>query len=145
MREDWIECELGEVCDINIGQSPPSSTCNIGGNGLPFFQGKAEFTELYPIVKKWCTKPTRIANVDDILLSVRAPVGSTNIANQKCAIGRGLASISYAYSNKIIWYYLKSIKQLLDKQGTGTTFRAVSGNVIRKQKFPLPPFPFKAP
>lgn len=143
VKEDWIDVELGEVCDINMGQSPPSSTYNMSGNGLPFFQGKAEFTELYPVVKKWCTKPTRIANENDILLSVRAPVGSTNIANQKCAIGRGLAAISYPYSNKIIWYYLKLIEQQLDKQGTGTTFRAVSGNVVKKQFFPLAPLPIQ--
>lgn len=143
MREDWIEVELGEVCEINMGQSPPSSTYNSEKIGLPFFQGKAEFTDLHPIVRKWCTKPTRIANENDILLSVRAPVGSTNIANQQCAIGRGLAAISYPFSNKIIWYYLKSIEQLLDKQGTGTTFRAVSGNIVRKQIFPLAPLPIQ--
>ncbi len=143
MREDWIECELGEVCEINMGQSPPSSTYNTAKKGLPFFQGKAEFTDLYPNVRKWCTNPTRIANEGDILLSIRAPVGSTNIANQECAIGRGLAAISYPYSNKIIWYYLKAIEQLLDKQGTGTTFRAVSGNIVRKQLFPLAPLPIQ--
>lgn len=143
MREDWIECELGEVCNINMGQSPPSSTYNIEKKGLPFFQGKAEFTDLYPVVRKWCTKPTRIANDGDILLSVRAPVGSTNIANQECAIGRGLAAISYPYSYKIIWFYLKAIEQQLDKQGTGTTFRAVSGSVVRKQIFPLAPLPIQ--
>ena len=143
MREDWIEVELGDVCEINMGQSPPSSTYNSAKEGLPFFQGKAEFTDLYPVVRKWCTKPTRIANEGDILLSVRAPVGSTNLANQECAIGRGLAAVSYPYSNEIIWYYLKAIEQDLDRQGTGTTFRAVSGNVIRKQKFPLAPLPIQ--
>lgn len=143
MKEDWIECELGEVCDINMGQSPPSSTYNTEGIGLPFFQGKAEFTDLYPVVRKWCSEPTKLANEGDILLSVRAPVGSTNIANQKCAIGRGLAAISYPFSNKIIWYYLKSIEQLLDKQGTGTTFRAVSGDTVRRQVFPLAPLPIQ--
>jgi type I restriction enzyme, S subunit len=143
MKEDWIECELGEVCEINMGQSPPSSTYNSEKKGLPFFQGKAEFTDLYPVVKKWCTKPTRIANDGDILLSVRAPVGSTNIGNQECAIGRGLSAISYPYSNKIIWFYLKAIEQQLDKQGTGTTFRAVSGSVVRKQIFPLAPLPIQ--
>lgn len=143
MREDWIECTLDEVCEINMGQSPPSSTYNSEKKGLPFFQGKAEFTDLYPVVRKWCTKPTRIANEGDILLSVRAPVGSTNIANQECAIGRGLAAISYPYSNKIIWFYLKAIEQQLDKQGTGTTFRAVSGSVVRKQIFPLAPLPIQ--
>lgn len=143
MREDWIECELGEICNVNMGQSPPSSTYNIEKIGLPFFQGKAEFTERYPIVRKWCSKPKTIANAGDVLLSVRAPVGSTNIANQKCAIGRGLASISYKYSNSYLWYYLKRIEQKLDSQGTGTTFKAISGNVLRSQLFPFAPLPIQ--
>ena len=89
----WQVKKLGEVCKIILGQSPPSDTYNTTGTGLPFFQGKAEFTELYPIVEKWCSSPNKIAEPNDILLSVRAPVGALNIANQKCCIGRGLAAI----------------------------------------------------
>ena len=141
MREDWIEVELGEACEINLGQSPPSSTYNTEKEGLPFFQGKAEFTDLYPVVEKWCNSPKKIAEVDDILLSVRAPVGATNIANQKCAIGRGLAAIRYEPCYKYILYYLKLIERILDDQGTGTTFKAISGSVLRSQKLPLAPLP----
>ncbi|MFW6224972.1 MAG: restriction endonuclease subunit S, partial [Bacteroidota bacterium] len=122
----WQFCKLGDVCHINMGQSPPSSTYNTDKKGLPFFQGKAEFTELHPVAVKWCTEPKKIAQKDDILISVRAPVGSTNVANQKCAIGRGLAAISFKYSNSYLWYYLKSIEKNLDNQGTGTTFKAIS-------------------
>ena len=119
MREDWIEIELGKVCVVNMGQSPPSSTYNSAGKGMPFFQGKAEFTELHPVVKKWCTAPKKTARKGDILISVRAPVGSTNIANVDCAIGRGLAAITYPFGNKYLWYYLKlieikKIRQLAD-------------------------------
>ncbi|MDM8547217.1 restriction endonuclease subunit S [Candidatus Venteria ishoeyi] len=141
IKDDWVECELGKICKINMGQSPPSSTYNNDNLGLPFFQGKAEFTDLYPIVKKWCSEPKKTAEKDDILLSVRAPVGATNIANQKCAIGRGLAAITYKYASKFIWYYLKSIEQYLDKQGTGTTFRAISGTVLKSQKILIPSLP----
>lgn len=143
MREDWIEVELGEVCQVNMGQSPPSSTYNIDKKGLPFFQGKAEFTELHPIVKKWCTKPKKFAEINDILLSVRAPVGATNVANQKCAIGRGLAAISYKYNYKYILAYLRLIEKKLDGQGTGTTFRAISGNILKSQIIPLAPLPIQ--
>ena len=80
----WITTELNQVAEIIMGQSPPSSTYNENDIGLPFFQGKAEFTELYPIVSKWCSEPNKIAESNDILISVRAPVGATNIANQKC-------------------------------------------------------------
>jgi type I restriction enzyme S subunit len=139
MREDWIEVKLGEICEVNMGQSPPSSTYNNEGNGLPFFQGKAEFTELYPVVEKWCDTPKKIANPFDILLSVRAPVGATNMANVTCGIGRGLAAITYRPECKYIWYFLKYIEKRLDDQGTGTTFKAVSGGIIRSQIVPLPP------
>jgi len=140
MREDWNKEELGKICVVNMGQSPPSSTYNTDKKGLPFFQGKAEFTTLHPVVQKWCNKPKKTAEVDDILLSVRAPVGATNIANQKCAIGRGLAAITYT-PYKYIFYYLKLIESKLDTQGTGTTFKAISGKVLKSQIVPLPPLP----
>lgn len=141
MREDWIESTLGEVCEINMGQSPASSTYNTNKDGLPFFQGKAEFTVLHPVVRKWCNSPKKIANIDDILLSVRAPVGSTNIANTRCAIGRGLAAITYKPCYKFIYYYLNSIESHLDNQGTGTTFKAISGGILKGQLINFPPLP----
>jgi len=136
----WQIKKLGEVCEVIMGQSPPSTTYNTIGIGLPFFQGKAEFTELYPVVEKWCDAPNKIAQTNDILLSVRAPVGATNIANQKCCIGRGLAAIRYE-NNKYVFYFLRSIQQQLDKKGTGTTFRAISGDTIKETLIPLPPLP----
>lgn len=136
----WQVKKLGEVCEIIMGQSPTSDTYNTNGIGLPFFQGKAEFTDLHPIVVKWCSKPNKIAEQNDILLSVRAPVGTTNIANQKCCIGRGLAAIRYN-NYKYIYFFLKSIELELDKKGTGTTFRAISGETIRTTEIPIPPLP----
>jgi len=136
----WQVKKLGEVCDVIMGQSPSSTTYNSNGIGLPFFQGKAEFTELYPVVEKWCNAPNKIAEPNDVLLSVRAPVGTTNIANQKCCIGRGLAAIRYK-NYKYVFYFLRSIEQQLDKKGTGTTFRAISGETIRTTEIPIPPLP----
>jgi len=141
MREDWIEVELEQFCYVNMGQSPPSSSYNYNKEGLPFFQGKAEFTQLHPKVKKWCNAPKKVANPNDILLSVRAPVGTTNIADVKCAIGRGLASISYQPCTFYIYYYFKLIEKKLDALGTGTTFKAISGNTLKSQIIPLPPLP----
>lgn len=133
----WQLKKLGEVCQIIMGQSPPSNTYNSNGIGLPFFQGKAEFTELYPIVEKWCDTPNKIAEPNDILLSVRAPVGTTNLVNVKCCIGRGLAAIRFD-NYKYVFYFLKSIEQELDSKGTGTTFRAISGETIRNTEIPIP-------
>jgi restriction endonuclease S subunit len=134
----WQLKKLGEVCKITLGQSPPSNTYNKIGAGLPFFQGKAEFSDIHPIVDKWCFKPNKIADVNDILLSVRAPVGATNIADTKCCIGRGLAAIRFE-NYKYIYYYLKSIEKYLDTKGTGTTFKAISGETLRNVLMPVPP------
>lgn len=134
---NWQIKKLGEVCNIIMGQSPPSDTYNENAKGIPFFQGKAEFTDLYPIVKKYCSKPTKLAEPFDILLSVRAPVGTTNIANQQCCIGRGLAAIRFK-NYKYGFYFLRSIQHELDSKGTGTTFRAISGETIRETLIPYP-------
>jgi type I restriction enzyme S subunit len=141
LPHNWKLIKLGEICDIIMGQSPPSSTYNIAKVGLPFFQGKAEFTELYPEVKKWCSEPNKIAESLDILVSVRAPVGSTNIANQKCCIGRGLAAIRYPDCNKFIFYYFRLIEKKLDGLGTGSTFKAITSKTLNNLLIPLPPLP----
>lgn len=138
LPKDWNWVKLGDACNVIMGQSPPSTSYNSDRIGLPFFQGKAQFTELFPVVEKWCNAPNKIAEPNDILLSVRAPVGTTNIANQKCCIGRGLAAIRYD-NYKYAFYFLRSKQQELDSKGTGTTFRAISGITIRETLFPLPP------
>ncbi len=135
---NWSWVKLGDVCEIVMGQSPPSATYNTQQIGLPFFQGKAEFTELYPEVRKWCSQPNKIAEPLDILVSVRAPVGSTNIANQKCCIGRGLSAIRYPKCNKFIFYFFRLVEKDLDKLGTGTTFKAISSKTINEFPIPLP-------
>ena len=89
----WTHTTLGQVCTIIMGQSPPGSTYNETGQGPPFFQGSKDFGTRYPNERVYCTAPTRIAEEGDILFSVRAPIGSVNRANQKCAIGRGLSVI----------------------------------------------------
>ena len=137
LPKDWKIKKLNEVSKIIMGQSPPSDTYNENAKGMPFFQGKAEFTDLYPVVKKYCSKPTKIAEPLDILLSVRAPVGTTNIANQQCCIGRGLAAIRFE-NYKYGFYFLRSIQHELDSKGTGTTFRAISGETIRETLIPFP-------
>ncbi len=86
--EDWEVVRLGEVGKIIMGQSPPSSTYNDKGIGLPFLQGKAEFGEIYPKPVKYCSKPLKVAQNGDILISVRAPVGDhVKISPPECSIG----------------------------------------------------------
>jgi len=137
----WCLTSIENFAEVLMGQSPPSDTYNNEGVGLPFFQGKAEFTELYPVVRKWCNASNKIAEPNDILMSVRAPVGATNIANVKCSIGRGLAAIRYSHCNKFLFYFFRLIENKLDEKGTGTTFRAISGDVIKNAQIYLPPLP----
>ena len=131
--------KLGDVAEIILGQSPESKSYNTQGEGLPFFQGKTEFTDWFPIPNKWCTEPKKIAEPFDVLLSVRAPVGPTNIAKEKCCIGRGLAAIRYADCYKYVLYYLRSVSKYLESKATGTTFSSISGDTIKNLPIPLPP------
>ena len=84
---------------VIMGQSPFSDECNSEGKGLPFLQGNAEFGELYPNPKMYCETPNKTAEINDVLLSVRAPVGAINISNQKVGIGRGLCAVRPMKSN----------------------------------------------
>lgn len=133
--------KLGDVAEIILGQSPESKSYNTKGEGLPFFQGKTEFTDWFPIPNKWCTEPKKIAEPLDVLLSIRAPVGPTNIAKEKCCIGRGLAAIRYADCYKYVLYYLRSVSKYLESKATGTTFSSISGDTIKNLPIPLPPLP----
>lgn len=137
----WRLATLSEVCDIELGQSPPSDTYNSVGLGLPFYQGKAEFGEIHPTPVKWCSDPKKIANAGDILISVRAPVGPVNICQETSCIGRGLAAIQpkNGMIGKYVFYYLKLIEKEWDSKATGTTFKAITGSVIRKQQIPVAP------
>ena len=132
---------LGEVCKLNMGQSPDSSTYNDHGEGIPFYQGNADFGDIHPVTAHWCTYPTKIAENGDILISVRAPIGALNIATEQCCIGRGLASItvdSKIVSRDYIWYALKSRVAALQAMGTGSTFKAINKNVLNDMQFLLP-------
>lgn len=70
---------LDEICILNMGQSPDSSSYNEIGEGMPFFQGNADFGKVHPKVRVWCSAPTKIAQSGDVLISVRAPIGALNI------------------------------------------------------------------
>ncbi len=119
---------LDEVCNLNMGQSPSSDSYNQEGKGIPFFQGNADFGELYPITRVWCDEPTKIVDKGTLLISVRAPIGALNFATEKSCIGRGLAGLTVkaGYDLKYIYYVLKFKEQELNNKGTGSTFKAIS-------------------
>jgi len=130
---------LSEVCKINMGQSPDSSTYNNNGDGLPFYQGNADFGERFPVPRVWCSKPTKIAEKDDILISVRAPIGALNYANENCCIGRGLAAITpnkELVSSELVFWMLKGKNAELNSKGTGSTFKAINKKALEEIAFP---------
>lgn len=134
--------KLETFCNINMGQSPGSTTYNTEGKGLPFFQGNADFGEIHPKTRIWCSAPTKVANAGDILISVRAPIGALNIANEKCCIGRGLSALTVNHSvcdQTFLWYALSSKIDELNSKGTGSTFKAINKKALGETEIFLPP------
>lgn len=130
---------LKEVCAINMGQSPDSDSYNENGEGVPFFQGNADFGERYPVTRKWCTAPTKMAAAEDILISVRAPIGAMNYATEECCIGRGLAALTpnkTKVSPEFIFWLLKGKNEELNNKGTGSTFKAIGRKVLEETLVP---------
>lgn len=140
---NWKKVKLEDVCKIIAGQSPPSNTYNKEKIGLPFFQGKADFGLENPNVRMWCSAPQKIANPNDILLSVRAPVGPTNICDQESCIGRGLCAIRAGeeIQYRFLLYYFKKIESALSESGVGSTFSAITQADIKSLQIPLPDLP----
>ena len=139
----WQRCVLPDFTRIVMGQSPPSKTYNRNGDGLPFFQGKAEFGDLFPTINLYCSQPSKIAKQGATLLSVRAPVGPTNLVQHECCIGRGLAALHPCgkIEPKFLLYLFRSIQPTLSGKGTGSTFKAITKGFVEGLEFDLPPLP----
>ena len=129
---------LKDIAKITMGQSPDSSSYNDNCDGIPFFQGNADFGEVYPSVRIWCNDPKKIAEPGDILISVRAPIGALNYAKEKCCIGRGLAAISIQdeAERNYVYHLLKARNKDLNRKGTGSTFKAIGKNVLEEVQVP---------
>lgn len=123
---NWDEIKIKYTSQIIMGQSPNSNDVNIEGQGLPFLQGNGEFTEFHPVAIYWCKSPNKIANINDILISVRAPVGAVNVADQKYGIGRGLCAVRTSQNLRYSYYLSIAIEDELNKMSTGSTFAAIN-------------------
>lgn len=128
-----------DVAEVILGQSPPSSAYNGIGEGLPFYQGKADFGLLHPSPRMWCNAGQKYAESGDVLLSVRAPVGDVNVATERCVIGRGVAAIR-AGANIDPWFLYFALlhsKPVLEAQATGSTFASVNKNTLNDLDLPF--------
>lgn len=123
MKEGWKYKKLGEVCEVISGQSPEGKYYNTEEKGTPFYQGKKDFSFKYiGAPTTWTTETTKIAEKDDLLMSVRAPVGDVNFATQRLCIGRGLAAIRTKGSidKEYLFYFLVAKKNSIKgKEGVG--------------------------
>lgn len=132
---------LSDMATIIMGQSPDGKTYNDAGDGMAFYQGKTEFGDLYiREATTWTTAPSRIAIANDVLMSVRAPVGSTNIATEECCIGRGLVAIrpiEEKTTTMFIIYAMRVIEDTIANMGVGSTFKAINKDQVHKLPIPL--------
>ena len=113
-----------------MGQSPKSQFYNDEGNGIPFFQGKGDYAERHPVIRIFTTQVTKRARPNDILFTVRAPVGELNLCNVDCCIGRGLAAIRPAEANNYLFYLLKHSRQIFFGRSSGAIFESISKDVL---------------
>lgn len=140
MPEGWKVGKLSEIAEITMGQSPDGKSYNEDGIGSVFYQGRAEFGTRFPTRRLFTTEPKRIAKKFDTLMSVRAPVGDTNIANEGCCIGRGLAAIhSKDNHQSFVHYTVLSLRSQLDVfNGEGTVFGCINRDALNNMEVVIP-------
>ena len=141
LPDSWEICQLKDIFDITMGQSPAGNTIN-GKCGTEFHQGKINFTDKYLSESgQYTTTPSKTAAPESLLLCVRAPVGVVNITKRKICIGRGLCSLLPKYDiDCLFWLYmLSTLKDYFEENATGSTFKAISGDIIRNACIPFPP------
>jgi type I restriction enzyme S subunit len=142
----WTTACLGNEFDLTMGQSPPGETYNQVGEGMAFYQGRADFGSRFPTRRVYCTAPTRVASAGDTLVSVRAPVGDINMAEEPCAIGRGVAAVRHKSGSRSYSYqFMKSLEDVLARyEAEGTVFGSISGRDFHSISCVRPPQPVVA-
>ena len=128
---EWVNCKLGDIATVTMGQSPKSEYYNSNGEGIPFLQGNRTFGRIYPTFDTYTTQPTKTAKAGDVIMSVRAPVGDLNITPVDMCLGRGVCSIRMNNNNqKFLFYLMKYTMPLLLSRESGTVFGSVNRNDI---------------
>ncbi len=137
----WRVGRLSEIADITMGTSPSGTSYNTEGKGDVFYQGRAEFGFRFPQRNMFTTEAKRFANINSVLVSVRAPVGDINVAEEKCCIGRGLSSVqSKKDFNSYILYLLKSLRPVFERfNGEGTVFGSINKKDFEELQIIVPP------
>ena len=141
--DSWIWCTLHDSFNITMGSSPTGDALNREKQGVEFHQGKVFFSNKNILPSDiYTTQPVKMAEPHSILLCVRAPVGTVNITDRQICIGRGLCSLmpSKSIDLQYAYYVLQTCSKELEQKATGSTFKAVSGDIVKKQLIPFPPY-----
>jgi type I restriction enzyme S subunit len=139
--EGWEVGCVDDEFELTMGQSPPGDTYNEAGNGLPFYQGRADFGLRFPKRRVYCTAPTRLARAGDTLISVRAPVGDINMASEECAIGRGVAAARHkSGSRSYTFQFMRGLEVVFGRfEAEGTVFGSISKKDFHAIPCTIPP------
>lgn len=138
--EGWEASTIGRAFNLTLGHSPPGSTYNESGDGLPFFQGRRDFGFRFPTRRVYCTAPTRFAQPGDALVSVRAPVGDVNMAIEECAVGRGIAAVRHQTGSRSLTYYaMLELRARFNRfEADGTVFGCINKADFQRLPFVEP-------
>ena len=138
----WQVATIDEDFNLTMGQSPPGSTYNEDGEGMPFYQGRKDFGFRYPTRRVYCTAPKRFAEKGDTLVSVRAPVGDVNMVEEKCSIGRGVAAVRHKTGNRSYTYYtMQFLQNVFSRyEAEGTVFGAINKTDFQTLSQLRPPY-----
>lgn len=138
--DSWSTGVLSDIAEITMGQSPKGDTYNEEGIGTVFFQGRAEFGFRFPTRRLFTTDPKRMAQANDALMSVRAPVGDMNVAYEDCCIGRGLSSIRSKDSHQsFVLYTMLALREELNVfNGEGTVFGSINRDALNSMPVSIP-------
>ena len=141
-KEDWKKGKLGDEFEFIMGQSPSGESFNEEGTGIPMYQGNADFGFRFPTKRIFTTQPTKFAEINDTLISVRAPVGAQNMAIERCCIGRGVAAFRYKNNSLFYSYTYYKLKSLLNEikqyNDNGTVFGSISKSDFENLDIAIP-------
>lgn len=134
--EKWVETTLGDICQITMGQSPASEYYNTKGDGLPLIQGNADLDNRKSIIRFYSSRYSKCCDAGDIIMSVRAPVGSIGRAQYKSCLGRGVCALKY--ENDFLYYYLIFIENTWSTLSTGSIFESVNSKDLSETIISIP-------
>jgi len=137
----WSLGTVKDAFELTMGQSPPGNTYNEIGEGMPFYQGRTDFGFRFPTRRMFCTAPTRYAKPGDTLVSVRAPVGDINMADEECCIGRGVAAVRHKSGATSFTYHAMAnlYPDFAAYEAEGTVFGSINKQNFENLRCIVPP------